>query len=824
MNAPAHGAAHAVSPEAPAIPADLVEAHGLTPDEYQRVVAGLGRHPTWTELGVLAALWSEHCSYKSSRVHLARLPSAGERVVQGPGENAGVVDAGQGWVAVFKMESHNHPSYLDPVQGAATGVGGILRDVFTMGARPIATLNSLRFGRPEHPRTPWLVDGVVRGVGGYGNAVGVATVGGEVGFDPSYDGNILVNVMSLGVARADRLQRGAAVGPGNPVLYVGSPTGRDGLHGATMASATFAGDGGDGSPGVGADDAAKRPSVQVADPFTEKRLIEACLELFETDWCVGIQDMGAAGLTSSAFEMASRGRVGLALDLDAVPQRGGHLTPYELLLSESQERMLLVARDGRQDDVLALFRRWGLEAAVVGRVTETGRVQARAGGALVVDVPVALGVDDAPRYDRPRARPHGLAQRWGAAMDAALREVPDPRPGGEARARLLALLAAPNVASRRGIFERYDSMVGAATVLRPGEGDAAVVRLPGQAQDKDGKAARPVRGLALAVDAAPRRAWLDPRRGAALGLAECCRNLATAGAAPAGVTDCLNFGDPTRPEVMWSFSEAVDGLAEAAAALGAPIVGGNVSFYNETEAAGGRGRVAVKPTPTVAVVGVVEDAARVPGLGFARAGLEVALLGEPRGEAAEALAGSVYLADLYGVCVGRPPAVAWERERAVQAACRALVRRGRVEAAHDVGEGGLAVALAEMCLGGPRWPRVGCRVGIPWLDVGGGGGGGDVADGGARLDVALFGEEPAQILVAYEPAEAQGVRAAAEAAGAPLHVLGRTGGDALRLEDAGGAVVLEVGLSAMAERFEGGLERALGGPGSGVVGATGEGA
>ena len=740
----------------------LVAEHGLSPDEYARVLRVLGRAPTLTELGIFSVMWSEHCSYKSSRAFLSRLPTEGPRVLQGPGENAGVVDVGDGWAVAFKMESHNHPSFIEPYQGAATGVGGILRDVFTMGARPIASLNSLRFGRPDHPRTPYLVDGVVAGIGGYGNCIGVPTVGGEVTFDPSYDGNILVNAFNLGLLRADRIFRGFATGVGNPVIYVGASTGRDGIHGATMASDTFD------------DDAeAQRPTVQVGDPFTEKLLLEACLELFKTDLVVGIQDMGAAGLTSSSFEMAGRAGTGLDLDLDRVPQRAAHMDPYEMMLSESQERMLLVAPDGREQEVLDLFARWDLEAVVVGRVTDTGRVEVRWQGDLVADIPVGPITDEAPRYERPFEEPADLAERWALDLTA----VPDPAAGGEAAETLLRLVAAPNLASRRWIYRQYDHMVRVATVLRPGDADAAVLRLP---------AGR--RGVALAVDCNPRHCWLDPYAGAAAAVAECCRNLACVGAEPVGTTDCLNFGDPTRPEVMWELVRAIDGMAEACRVLGAPVVSGNVSLYNQT------GDRPIKPTPSVAVVGVVEDVGRVAGTALREAGLEVALLGELEGEGGASLAGSAYLADLHGICAGRPPQPDLERELAVQAACRELVRAGVVRAAHDLSEGGLAMALAEMCFGGSGWPRVGVEV---------------TADARGRLDQLLFGEDPARILVAYAPEQRGAVAAAAARHGAPLAVLGHSGGQRLIVRGSDGAPLVAADVEALWRAWDAGLFQAL---------------
>ncbi|HMJ15886.1 MAG TPA: phosphoribosylformylglycinamidine synthase subunit PurL, partial [Polyangiaceae bacterium] len=570
-------------PGDPPVDLELARSHKLTPEEYAHLEQVLGRTPTYTELGVASVMWSEHCSYKSSRVHLSRLPTEGERVIQGPGENAGVVDIGDGFAAIFKMESHNHPSYIEPYQGAATGVGGILRDVFTMGARPIAALNSLRFGRPDHPRTPQLLRGVVAGIGGYGNCVGVPTVGGELQFDASYDGNILVNAFVCGVARTDRIFYGRAAGVGNPVLYIGAKTGRDGIHGATMASDEFTGSG-----------PSQRPTVQVGDPFLGKLLIEACLEIFAEDLLEGIQDMGAAGLTSSSVEMASRGDVGLELNLDRVPRRAARMTPYELLLSESQERMLLVCKPGREDRVREICDKWDLDAAVIGKVTNTKRwvilatpsydpvVSERPKGkpSKVCDMPVALLTDEAPKYERPRSPDPELSERH--AFDPT--EIAAPEDWSE---ELLAMLASPNIGSRRWVYRQYDHIVRGGTSVRPGS-DAAVVRVP---CERDGQTV--FKHLAFACDCNGRLVELDPYQGAAMAIAEVCRNLACTGARPIGITDCLNFGNPENPRIMEQFAQAIDGMAAACRALTVPIVSGNVSLYNETD------KRAILPTPTV---------------------------------------------------------------------------------------------------------------------------------------------------------------------------------------------------------------------------------
>ncbi|HLB75840.1 MAG TPA: phosphoribosylformylglycinamidine synthase subunit PurL, partial [Candidatus Dormibacteraeota bacterium] len=555
---------------------EIVRQHGLTEDEYQRIVGHLGRQPNLVELGIFSAMWSEHCSYKSSRRFLKHLPTKGPRVLQGPGENAGVVDVGGGLAVAFKMESHNHPSYIEPYQGAATGVGGILRDVFTMGARPIASLNSLRFGKPSHPKTARLLEGVVAGIAGYGNCIGVPTVGGEVAFDESYDGNCLVNAFTLGLLKWNRIFRGTASGAGNPVIYIGARTGRDGIHGATMASAEF-----------DQESESKRPTVQVGDPFLEKLLLEACLELFKTDCLVGIQDMGAAGLTSSSVEMAARAGSGLELDVDAVPRRETGMTPYEVMLSESQERMLLVAKKGREREVFEICDKWDLAHAVVGRVTGSGKLVVKSQGKTVAELPIAPLTTEAPSYDRPRRRPEWLDQ----ANQLDLASIPEPR---DLAGALKQLLASPTVASKEWVYRQYDHMVRIGTAVRPGQGDAAVVRFTGQ---RDG-------GVALSVDCNSRYCYLGPRLGAAHAVAEAARNVSCVGGEPLAITDCLNFGNPERPDIMWQFEQACLGIADACNALGTPVVSGNVSLYNETEGKG------IFPTPTIGMVGLMEDCAR----------------------------------------------------------------------------------------------------------------------------------------------------------------------------------------------------------------------
>ncbi len=708
----------------------VIRQHGLSEEEYARIVELLGRDPNLTELGLFSALWSEHCSYKSSRVHLGRLPTLGERVLQGPGENAGAVDIGDGLAVVFKMESHNHPSFIEPYQGAATGVGGILRDVFTMGARPIALMDSLRFGRPEQARMQYLVRGVVAGIGGYGNCMGVPTVGGEVAFHPCYDGNILVNAFCLGVVTKDRIFRARASGEGNPVIYFGSSTGRDGIHGATMASESF---------GSGGEE--RRPTVQVGDPFTEKLLLEACLELMRTNYVVALQDMGAAGLTSSGAEMAGRGGTGIDLDVSRVPRREEGMTPYEVMLSESQERMLLVAQKGSEERVLEILRKWDLQVAVLGRVTGDGFFTVRDGETIVAQVPVGALTDEAPRYRRPSAPPP--ADHPGArALRAA--DVPEPRDLGAALERLVT---SPNLCSRQWVYEQYDYSVRTNTLVPPGGADAALLRVKGT--DK---------GIALSVDCNARWCWLDPKLGAAHAVAEAARNLSCVGAAPIGVTDCLNFGNPEHPQVMFQFEKAIEGMAEACERLGVPVVSGNVSFYNETA---GRD---IHPTPAVAMVGLLDDFRRHAGQAFREDGDLLLLLGDTR----EELGGSEYLALVHGREEGAPPALDLERERAVQEIVREAVREGWARSAHDLSEGGLGVALAESCLVAPE-PR-GAEV--------------DLGDD-LRTDVALFSESASRVLISGAAAALAKVEKRAAERGVPSRRLGRVGGGRLKIRHAG---------------------------------------
>jgi phosphoribosylformylglycinamidine synthase subunit PurL len=645
---------------------ELVSSHGINESEYKLIEQILGRAPNYTELGIFSVMWSEHCSYKSSRVHLKKFPTSGPRVVQGPGENAGVIDIGDGWVAAFKMESHNHPSFIEPYQGAATGVGGILRDIFTMGARPIACLDSLRFGDLDAPKMRYLVDGVVRGIAGYGNCIGIPTIGGETTFHPSYNGNILVNVFALGVAKRNQIFKGTATGVGNPVIYVGSKTGRDGIHGATMASAEF-------------DEASeeKRPTVQVGDPFTEKLLLEACLEIMQSDAIVGIQDMGAAGLTSSSFEMAGRAGTGIRMNLDRVPVRESGMTPYEIMLSESQERMLIVAKRGRESEVTRTFEKWDLNAAVIGEVTDDGFVRVFWHGHEVATIPVEPISTEAPVYSRPMQRP--------AYLDRVTPQLTRTRVAdGDLTDTLLRLVASPNLCSKHWIWDQYDTTVRTNTVARPEQRDAAIVRMKGTG-----------RALAMTSDVNPVYCYLDPYEGGKQAVAEAARNLAASGARPAAITDCLNFGSPERPEIMWQFSECIRGISDACNALQTPVVSGNVSFYNETEGN------AIYPTPTVGMVGILEDERVGTGLTFPEANLDLIILGETRDE----LGGSEWQQMHMPDALAAPPRVDLERERALGELLISLHENKLVRSAHDLSNGGLAIALAESSM-----DDVGCHI------------------------------------------------------------------------------------------------------------------
>jgi phosphoribosylformylglycinamidine synthase II len=658
----------------PAILPATVAEHGLSPEEFQRILKALGREPNLVELGIFSVMWSEHCSYKSSRIHLKTLPTEAPWVICGPGENAGVIDIGDGDAAIFKMESHNHPSYIEPYQGAATGVGGILRDVFTMGARPIANLNALRFGRPDHPKTRHLVNGVVQGIGGYGNCVGVPTVGGEVNFDAAYDGNILVNAMTVGVAKTDKIFYSAATGVGNPIVYVGSKTGRDGIHGATMASADF---------DENSDE--KRPTVQVGDPFTEKLLIEACLELMATDAIVAIQDMGAAGLTSSSVEMASKGGAGIRLDMNQVPCRETGMTPYEMMLSESQERMLIVLKPGREAEAEAIFHKWELDFAVIGEVTDTEHMVLEWNGEVVCDIPLGPLADEAPEYDRPHL---GLDDYKAWAQVKPLGDVPEST---DIAADLLKLMASPNLASRRWVWEQYDQSVGADTVQRPG-GDAAVVRVHGSKK-----------ALAMTTDCTPRYCYAEPYEGGKQAIAEAYRNLCAVGARPLAVTNCLNFGNPQRPEIMAQFVECLRGMGDACRALDFPIVSGNVSLYNETKADGGTS-TAILPTPAIGGVGLLEDWEKCATIGFKAEGEEIYLIGQdPRGH----LGQSLWLREIHDRSDGSPPPVDLPDHLETGRVLCELIAKGVLSAVHDVSDGGILVAVAEMALASGIGARVG---------------------------------------------------------------------------------------------------------------------
>jgi phosphoribosylformylglycinamidine synthase len=674
-----------------AITPEIVAQHQLTPGEYEKIVRILGREPSYTELGIFSVMWSEHCSYKSSRLHLKKLPTRGKLVVQGPGENAGIVDIGGGYVIAFKIESHNHPSFIEPFQGAATGVGGILRDIFTMGARPIAVMDSLRFGRPDDPRTGprnrRIVGGVVSGIAHYGNCFGVPTVGGECLFEPCYDGNPLVNVFALGVCRKEDIFYAKAAGVGNPVIYVGARTGRDGIHGASMASAEFT-----------EESKQKRPNVQVGDPFMEKLLMEACLEAMQTGAIVGIQDMGAAGLTCSTCEMGSRGEVGIEIELDRVPQRATGMTPYEIMLSESQERMLLVADKGRENEVFAVFRKWGLEASEIGVVTGDGKLRVKHHGSVVAEIPNRELADEAPLYDRPYV-PQAPALAPGTLPEVPIQEA------------LPRLLAAPDVASKRWIWEQYDYQVRTNTIAGPERADAAILRI----KETGGS-------IAMALDGNGRYSYLSPREGARLAVAECCRNLSTVGALPVAATNCLNFGNPERPEIMAQLVEAIEGIAEACRFFETPITGGNVSLYNETLGEG------IYPTPVLGIVGLLPTAAPVT-IPFKRAGRSVVLLGG-LGACDEArFGGTEYAKEIAGELWGLPPELDMEREKRVHAAIREIIAEGLAESAHDVSDGGLAVALAQCCFSAAG---VGAQV--------------DLASD-LRPEMLLFHEGPSRILI-----------------------------------------------------------------------------
>ena len=705
----------------PAITQDLISSHGINAEEYQRILDIIGREPTFTELGIFSAMWNEHCSYKSSKKWLRTLPTEGPQVICGPGENAGIVDIGDGQALVFKMESHNHPSYIEPYQGAATGVGGILRDVFTMGARPIAAMNSLSFGSPDHRKTRQLVHGVVAGVGGYGNCFGVPTVGGACEFHASYDGNILVNAFCLGLVKTDRIFLAGAGGVGNQILYVGSKTGRDGIHGASLlASSEF-------------DETTedKRPTVQVGDPFTEKLLIEACLELFKFDWVVGVQDMGAAGLTSSSFEMAHRAKTGVFMDLSKVPLREEGMVPYEILLSESQERMLFVIEPGHENEAFAILDKWGLDGAIIGEVIEESCVRIQFDGKEVVNLPVFPVVDGALDLKREVKHPEYLDQV--AHID--LTELPDFSRGDTA---LKKLLACPNIASKEWVFEQYDHMVRLNTLVLPGS-DAAVLRI------KDTQKA-----VAISVDCNSRYCYLDPYEGAAIAVAEACRNGVCSGAKPIGLSNCLNFGNPEKPEIMWQFQQAVEGMGDACRFFDIPVVSGNVSLYNETKGE------AIYPTPTIAVVGLIENQKQIMTQGFKNSGDQIALIGFTM----EELGGTEYLKIMFDRSEGKPPVLDRKHEKRVQDFCWELIQKGFISSAHDCSEGGLAIAVAESCFsyGGQT---LGATLTL---------------ESTLRNDTLLFGETQSRIIISFPEERTNEIEDLAMAFPADYSLIGKVGG------------------------------------------------
>ena len=724
----------------PAHSPDVLEQHGLTAEEYARIQKALGREPNLTELGLFSVMWSEHCSYKSSRVHLKTLPTEGPKVVQGPGENAGAVDIGDGYAAVFKIESHNHPSFIEPYQGAATGVGGILRDIFTMGARPIAVMNSLRFGPPEDAKTRRILGGVVKGIGGYGNAFGCPTVGGEVVFEPCYAQNPLVNAFCLGLVKTKDIFKGRADGVGNTVFYLGAKTGRDGIHGATMASAEF---------GEGSEE--RRPTVQVGDPFMEKVLLEACLEVLKTGAVVGIQDMGAAGLSCSTSEMGARAGTGIEIDIQKVPMRETGMTAYEVMLSESQERMLLVAQKGREAEVMRVFDKWDLHAEAIGTVTADKRLRVFNGGKLEADVPNEALTDEAPLYDRP----------WVVHVNpAAAEDVLVLEPPVDLAKAWLRLLASPTIASKRWIYRQYDSTVRANTIVGPGS-DAAVVKVKGTRK-----------ALAMTTDGNGRYGWLDARAGARLAVAEACRNVVASGATPLGATNCLNFGNPERPEVMGQLAVAIRGIGDACRAFGVPITGGNVSLYNETDGA------AIYPTPVIGVVGLLEDASKVLTAPFKEEGDVVYLLGETH----EDLGGSEFLKVIHGKVAGAPPRLDVEAERRLYDLVLEAAGASLLRSAHDCSDGGLAVALAE-CAFRNEEPNLGGRFDLP---------------GSLRPDLLLFAESPSRMIVTTRD-EAR-LRAAAHRHGVPCSRLGVVGGDRLTLLS-GTRVLADVAVADLHQAF-----------------------
>jgi phosphoribosylformylglycinamidine synthase subunit PurL len=758
------------------ITTEMIREHGLTPDEFEKIKQLLGgREPTRTELGIFSVMWSEHCSYKSSRVHLKRLPTRSKLVVQGPGENAGIVDIGDGWACAFKIESHNHPSFIEPFQGAATGVGGILRDIFTMGARPVAVMDSLRFGpisakadpvstrstttQAEIHKNHSVMEGVVSGVASYGNCFGVPNLGGEVKFEPCYSGNPLVNAFALGLVRRDQIFYGRASGEGNPVIYVGSKTGRDGIHGATMASEEFS----EGSE-------AKRPNVQVGDPFLEKLLLEACLEAMQTGAIVGIQDMGAAGLTCSTCEMGARGGTGVEIELDRVPQRETGMTPYEIMLSESQERMLLVAQKGREEEVFRVFQKWGLDAVEVGRVTNDATMRVLEHGKVVAEIPNAALTDDAPVYKRPLAR-------WEPPVDREKPEHIHFSTDADFTGKLKQLLASPNICSKRWVWQQYDHLVQTNTVDAPGAGDAGVIRIKGSR-----------RGLAMALDGNGRWCYLDPRLGAMHAVAEASRKVACAGATPIGATNCLNFGNPEKPHIMWQFSQTIDGITKACEELDTPITGGNVSFYNETLGEG------IYPTPVIGVVGILEDVHKAAKMHFAKPGRKIVLLRANQfGDEVDAeseFGSSEYAKEILGAVWGYPPELDLEKETTLQRALVAIIQAGLVESAHDCADGGLAVALVEAAL--PA--QIGANVRLVKRKM--------------AHEFRLFGEDASRVVISCDPMHLARIQQVAEEYDVIADVIGETGSDRVEIAIDGTSVV-SASIEELRGAYEGALEKAL---------------
>jgi phosphoribosylformylglycinamidine synthase II len=746
---------------------EILSQHNLTEEEYLRIVQVLGRQPNLTELGIFSVMWSEHCSYKSSKVHLRRLPTQGPQVIQGPGENAGIIDIGDGYAIAFKIESHNHPSFIEPYQGAATGVGGILRDIFTMGARPIAAMNSLRFGPVERAENRNIMEGVVAGIAGYGNCFGVPTVGGEVVFEECYSQNPLVNAFALGLFKKDQIFYGKATGVGNPVIYVGAKTGRDGIHGATMASAEF-----------DEESESKRPNVQVGDPFLEKLLLEACLEAMKTGAIVGIQDMGAAGLTCSTCEMGGRADTGIEIDLQFVPQRETGMTPYEIMLSESQERMLLVAEQGREEEVLRIFRKWEIDAVTIGKVTADGLLRVKDRGVVVAEIPNRALTEEAPVYYRPMQEPQGSVR---------LTPLPSVSHAGELDfdSLLLRFLASPNLASKEWVYRQYDHMVRTNTVQLPGA-DAAVIRVKGTNK-----------AIAISLDGNGRYCRQDPHRGAQIAVAEACRNLVCSGAQPLAVTNCLNFGNPQKPEIMWQFSQVIDGMAEACKAFGTPVTGGNVSFYNETLGEG------IYPTPVLGIVGLIEPVSQTTGSWFMKEGQAIVLLGPLNmhdeygatvSETLNALRDSSRTSgDLYTDWVNRLPCpnLSLDRELKVQRSCLQAIRSGLLASAHDCSDGGLVVALAEMCFSHYKKPSVGADISLPQ---------------GIPVESLLFGEFPSRILVTLEQDNLAAMKRIAERNSIDFIQIGYVSGSRLRIR-VGDEIVIHQPVPALEETWRNSIGR-----------------